>query len=246
VRDNLVIPAQKAPGGCGRLSRFSRWVVDGIEVVQVGGGVRTVRSSRRKLAIRGLWATESGVLLLAVMLAARLRFHADPQGFAHFVEGIAPRAALVALCITGAMLAFGLYQSYVRHSLLDLVLRVFLSFALGGVALLVVYYAAPPTYIGRGVLAIALAMGMAGIFVVRWIVAHLSSAQALKKRVLVYGAGNNANLINTRLRRKSDRQSFNVLGCPPRTSRWWWTRPCSSAPTSRCARCRTASTSTRS
>lgn len=192
-----------APGG--RWHRF----------VQVGGGVRTVRSSRRKLAIRGLWATELGVLVLAVMLAARLRFHADPQGFAHFVEGIAPRAALVALCITGAMLAFGLYQSYVRHSLLDLVLRVLLSFALGGVALLVVYYAAPPAYIGRGVLAIALAMGVVGIFLVRWIVAHLSSAQALKKRVLIYGAGNNANLINTRLRRKSDRQSFNVLGFVP-------------------------------
>ncbi|MBL8262486.1 MAG: TIGR03013 family PEP-CTERM/XrtA system glycosyltransferase [Xanthomonadaceae bacterium] len=153
--------------------------------------------------------------MLAVMLAARLRFHADPIGLAHFVEGIALRAMLVSLSITGAMLAFGLYQSYVRHSLLDLVLRVLLSFALGGVALLVVYYAVPATYIGRGVLAIALGMGMSAIFVVRWVVAHLSSAQALKKRVLIYGAGNNANLINTRLRRKSDRQSFNVLGFVP-------------------------------
>ena len=180
-----------------------------------GGSVRTVRSSRRKVAIRTLWVVELAVLMLAVMLAARLRFHADPAGLAHFIEGVAARALLVAVSITGAMLAFGLYQSYVRHSLLDLILRVLMSFALGGVALLVVYYVAPMTYIGRGVLAIALAMGVVGIFLVRWVVAQLSSAQVLKKRVLVYGAGNNANLINTRLRRKSDRQSFNVLGFVP-------------------------------
>ena len=33
--------------------------------------------------------------------------------------------------------------------------------------------------------------------------------------MLVYGAGNNANLINTRLCRKSDRQSFNMIGFLP-------------------------------
>jgi sugar transferase (PEP-CTERM system associated) len=134
---------------------------------------------------------------------------------AHFIEGIAPRALLVALCITGAMLAFGLYQAYVRHTRLDLLLRIALSFALGGVALLVIYYALPALYIGRGVLSIALGIGAGGILGVRYLVGKLSGAQALKQRVLVYGAGNNANLINTRLRRKSDRQGFNVLGFVP-------------------------------
>ena len=162
-----------------------------------------------------MWATEMCVLLLAMVFAARLRFHGDPTGLDHFVQGIAGRSLLVALSITSAMLAFGLYQVYVRHSRVDLLLRIFMSFGLGGVGLLVIYYLVPATYIGRGVLLIALATGMVGIFVVRFVVAHLSAAQALKQRVLVYGAGNNANLINTRLRRKSDRQSFNVLGFVP-------------------------------
>lgn len=177
--------------------------------------MRTVRSSRKKLAIRSLWFTELCVLMLSVMVAARLRFHADPSGLEHFVQGIAARALLVALCVTGAMLAFGLYQVYVRHSRIDLLLRIALSFALGGVALLVVYYVIPATYIGRGVLVIALGIGVGAILGVRYLVSKLSGAQALKQRVLVYGAGSNANLINTRLRRKSDRQSFNVLGFVP-------------------------------
>jgi len=177
--------------------------------------MRTVRSSRKRFAIRMLWLTELIVLVLSVMAAARLRFHGDPVALAYFAEGIAPRAVLVAFCITGAMLAFGLYQAYVRHTRMDLLLRIVLSFVLGGVTLLVLYYAFPVLYIGRGVLAIALASGLVGVLAVRYAVVKLSGAQALKQRVLVYGAGNNANLINTRLRRKSDRQAFNVLGFVP-------------------------------
>ena len=177
--------------------------------------MRTVRSSRKKLAIRMLWLTELCVLIFSVVAAARLRFHADPSALKHFTADIAARALLVAVCITCAMLAFGLYQAYVRHSRLDLLLRIVLSFALGGIALLVLYYVAPVAYIGRGVLAMSLLIGMGAVLGVRYLVSQLSAAEMLKQRVLIYGAGNNANLINTRLRRKTDRQSFNVLGFVP-------------------------------
>lgn len=177
--------------------------------------MRTVRSSRKKFAIRSLWLTELCVLIFSVMAAARLRFHADLSGFESFIQGLAVRASLVALCITCAMLTFGLYQTYVRHSRLDLLLRIAMSFALGGIALLVLYYVAPITYIGRGVLALSLLIGMCAVLSVRYVVSRLSAAEMLKQRVLIYGAGNNANLINTRLRRKSDRQSFNVIGFVP-------------------------------
>ena len=120
--------------------------------------MRTVRSSRKKFAIRSLWFTELCVLIVSVMAAARLRFHADPIALDHFVEGIAVRSVLVALCLTGAMLTFGLYQAYVRHSRIDLLLRIAFSFALGGVALLVIYYVMPGAYSGRGVLAMSLAI----------------------------------------------------------------------------------------
>ncbi len=177
--------------------------------------MRTIRSSRKIFAIRSLWLTELCMVMLSVFAAARLRFHADPAAFDHFTSGLTARAVLVAVCVTGAMLAFGLYQAYVRHSRLDLLLRVLLSFALGGIALLVLYYVAPGAYIGRGVLAISLIIGIGAVLSVRYVVSRLSSAAILKQRVLVYGAGSNANLINTRLRRRSDRQSFNILGFVP-------------------------------
>ena len=154
------------------------------------------------------------MLILSVVAAARLRFHADPSSFEHFIAGIAVWGLLVAVCITGAMVAFGLYQAYVRHSRLEL-LRIARSFALGGIALLVLYYIAPAAYIGRGVLAVSLLIGMGAVLGVRYVVSQLSAAGMLKQRVLVYGAGNNANLINTRLCRKSDRQSFNMIGFLP-------------------------------
>ena len=177
--------------------------------------MKTVRSSRNALAIRFLWLVELCVLMLSVLAAARLRFHADPVAFEHFFGGLVARAMLVAVCVTGAMLAFGLYQTYVRHSRADLLLRLAMSFALGGVALLVLYYVVPTAYVGRGVLAISLLVGMGAVLAIRYLVSQLSAAEMLKQRVLVFGAGNNANLINTRLRRKSDRKSFNIIGFLP-------------------------------
>ena len=149
--------------------------------------MKTVRSSRKQHAIRVLWCTETCALMLAVLMAARLRFHGDPLGMQSFAVGIAPRALLVALCVSGAMFTFGLYQSYVRHRRVDLLLRLALSFVLGGVALLTIYYVVPGTYIGRGVLAIALATGACAVMAIRWLVSRLSAAQMLKQRVLIYG-----------------------------------------------------------
>ena len=77
------------------------------------------------------------------------------------------------------MVAFGLYQAYVRHSRLDL-LRIALFFALGGIALLVLYYIAPAAYIGRGVLAVSLPIGMGAVPGVRYVVSQLSAAGMLK------------------------------------------------------------------
>lgn len=174
-----------------------------------------VRSSRKTMAIRGLWTVEVLAVVLSVFAAARIRYYADLQSFDHFVQGLLPRSLLVAACLTGSMLAFGLYQTYVRHSRLDLLLRIVVSFVLGGIALLVLYYVVPVTYIGRGVFMMSIAISLALILGIRFLVAQLSGASVLKQRVLVYGAGNNANLINTRLRRTTDRQSFLILGFVP-------------------------------
>lgn len=180
-----------------------------------GRAMKRSRSSRKMLAIRALWLIELALIVLAVVAAVWLRFHDAPHDRLLHLQRIPPRAVLIALCITGAMTALGLYQVHVRYRRLDFLLRLLLSFVAGGVALVVIYYVLPQAYIGRGVLALSLAIAALAILLLRVLSLHVLQVDVLKQRVLVYGAGDNAELINTKLRRESDRRSFVVLGFVP-------------------------------
>jgi sugar transferase (PEP-CTERM system associated) len=172
-------------------------------------------ASRKSRATRFLWMAEVVLLMLAVLIAAWIRFHNDPETQVSFVQQAPLRAVLVALFITGSMAAFGLYQVHVRHNRMDFVLRIALSFAFGGIGLVVLYYLIPQTYIGRGVLAMSLAIGLVMVVLARVLSIHVFRADVLKQRVLILGAGKNADLINSRMRRQSDRRSFVVVGFVP-------------------------------
>jgi sugar transferase (PEP-CTERM system associated) len=172
-------------------------------------------ASRKSRALFLLWLAELGLLMLAVVAAASLRFLRNPQGLAIFMDSAPERALIFAAFITVSMAAFGLYQVHVRHNRMEFLVRLVMSFAFAGVALLVLYYLVPPAYIGRGVLAMALALGMAGLVLVRKIVDRVFETDVFRRRLLVLGAGANANLINSRLRRRSDRQAFVVVGFLP-------------------------------
>ncbi len=177
--------------------------------------MKSSRASRKSNAARMLWILETAVLVAAVLAAAWIRFRGDPEYQVLFAQQAPVRAALVALFITGAMAAFGLYQVHMRHSRLDFLLRMALSFAFGGIALTVLYYLFPPAYIGRGVLAMSLAAGLVGVVLVRVLWVRVFQSETLKQRVLIVGAGNNADLINSRLRRESDRRTFVLVGFVP-------------------------------
>jgi len=172
-------------------------------------------AGRANRTVRVLWLLELAVMLLAVTIAVWLRFIDDPASRGMFVETAPIRTLLVALFVTATMAAFGLYQPHVRHNRIDLLLRIALAFAFGGVALLVMYYAIPQTYIGRGVLTIALIIGFVFISTLRLVVYSLFGVETFKRRILILGAGENADLINRRLRRRSDRKAFTVVGFVP-------------------------------
>ena len=172
-------------------------------------------AGRTSRAVRMLWALECCVLLLAVFLAAWLRFLDDPESHVAFTDTLWLRAALVVLFVTASMAAFGLYQPHLRFNRVDFLLRIGLAFAFGFVGLLVLYYLVPQTYIGRGVLGMALAFGIAGVCLLRVLAYRVVGVSSFKRRILVFGAGRNADLINRRLRRKADRRAFSVMGFLP-------------------------------
>jgi sugar transferase (PEP-CTERM system associated) len=171
--------------------------------------------SRKNRATLILWLLESGFILLAGAIAIRLRFLHAPDAQEVFFETGAVRMVVVAALLTMAMAAFGLYQVHVRRTPMDLVLRLVLSFAFGGIALSVIFYLVPQTYIGRGILVITLGLGGIGVAALRFLAEHVLRAETFRRRVLVLGAGRNANLINDRLRRSNDRRTFTLVGFVP-------------------------------
>jgi sugar transferase (PEP-CTERM system associated) len=172
-------------------------------------------NGRANRVVRLLWVLELSVVLLMVILAAWLRLHHDPDWRDSTIASLPLPGLAVALAITVAMAAFGLYQPHLRFSRADFLMRTALGFVFGGAGLMVLYYLVPSLYLGRGILALALGLGFVGVCLVRGLVTRMFDGEAYKRRVLVYGAGQNANLINTRMRRRIDRQAFSVVGFVP-------------------------------
>lgn len=173
-------------------------------------------ASRKSRGLLVLWLIEVVLLVAAVLAAAGLRFMGAPDGYALFLSQSAfSRALIFALSITIAMAAFGLYQVHVRHNRVEFLVRLILSFLFGGTALLVLYYLTPWVYIGRGILAMAAVIGFVGITLIRVAAQRVLRTDIFRRRILVLGAGHNADLINNRMRRRSDRASFVVVGFLP-------------------------------
>ncbi|MDI9240390.1 TIGR03013 family PEP-CTERM/XrtA system glycosyltransferase [Lysobacter sp. LF1] len=173
------------------------------------------KASLKNRALLLLWLLEVLLVMAAVTGAAWLRFMNDPEGHEIFSENLVVRAWLVAMFTTTAMAALGLYEVHVRLNRFEFALRMLVSFALGGIGLMVLYYLVPVAYIGRGVIVIAMILGMMGIALLRFCLVHVVRGELFRRRVLVLGAGHNADLINTRLRRGSDRRAFTLVGFVP-------------------------------
>ncbi|MGH8233145.1 MAG: TIGR03013 family XrtA/PEP-CTERM system glycosyltransferase [Rhodanobacteraceae bacterium] len=162
-----------------------------------------------------LVSVEFGLLTSSVYAAVVLRYwgHADTQ--AAFNQGLHWRAPLVALVLVLAMAALGLYQVHLRAGWLGQLSRQSVAFLLGGTALVVLYYAMPAAYLGRGVLAIALVFGYSVVTLWRVLFLGFVDADLFKRRVMMLGAGGRAAELASAMRRKTDQRGFKILGYVP-------------------------------
>ncbi|TAM93280.1 MAG: sugar transferase, partial [Rhodanobacteraceae bacterium] len=131
-----------------------------------------------------LVVVELGLLIGSVYAAVALRFWGDYNARIAFGRTVQSHALLVAGVLILAMAALGLYQVHLRAGWLGCLSRQGVAFVLGWVALSVLYYVIPSTYLGRGVLGIALVLGY--VVVVAWRVAFLSfvDVDLFKRRVV--------------------------------------------------------------
>jgi sugar transferase (PEP-CTERM system associated) len=156
-------------------------------------------------------------LLLAgsLNLAMYLRFFFAPDDLAEYTRVLPQRALMFATVIFLAMAALGQYRTHMRANWLGVLARQVVAFVLGGIALVVGYYVVPQAYVGRGVLGLALLLAFVSVAIFRTLFLRLVEIDALKRRILILGAGERASHIHYRMRRRSDRRGFCVVGYVP-------------------------------
>ncbi len=142
--------------------------------------------------------------------AAWLRFDGDMAAAQAWAGPLGPRAAVIALALAAGMAAMGLYQRDFREDWLGTGLRAAVGLGLGALLLTLVYYALPDLEIGRGILALTLALALPGSLGLRALHFGLLGERGLRRRVLVLGAGTQAATL-LRLRRRADRRGFEIV-----------------------------------
>ena len=158
-----------------------------------------------------LGAVEFLVLIFAVYAGVTLRFLGDPSAIS--VSGrIWPTALAFALVFFLALAAMGLYQRRFRHGTAGMVLRLISVILLGSVAISMLYYLVPLIFVGRGATAYSVIIAFILLLVIRYIFIRTIDQDTLKRRVLVLGAGQQAQQISQQLRRRTDRRGFLVVG----------------------------------
>ncbi len=153
------------------------------------------------------------VLFSSLYLAAYIRsIFGSANDFLEIADTLWIQAAAVSIITSIAMLSTGLYQGQIREGVSGVFIRIVVSFLASGILLSLFFYVFPDFYLQRGLSGLALIQAFFIIATIRAIFLELVDTDLLKKRVLVYGAGFTANQIASKLRRKSDRRGFKIVG----------------------------------
>ncbi len=163
-----------------------------------------------QLPILVLLLLEAAFAVIALhLVASRWGELPAAQALPHWSSGLL--FALVVVLAAGAM---GLYNTRLREHLFGLTLRFFLAAVLVMATIVVVRFSYPAASLSLADCATAIALTMGAALIARYLLGHFVSDGFLKTRVLVYGAGRQAQSI-VNLKRRSDRMGFSVIGYLP-------------------------------
>ncbi|MDZ7752486.1 MAG: TIGR03013 family XrtA/PEP-CTERM system glycosyltransferase [Gammaproteobacteria bacterium] len=161
--------------------------------------------------IIALLIAEGMILFFSIYAGMSISFGDPSAATKVLVDPIAPRATLFTVIMLGAMASSGLYQSGLREGLWGIVVRLLVSFGLGFLGMIVAFYFLPAMYIGLSPFLVSFAVAMFGIGVGRYLFFKVSDHDALRKRTLILGAGEDAREL-AMLRRRSDHRGLKLLG----------------------------------
>ncbi|HET7267516.1 MAG TPA: TIGR03013 family XrtA/PEP-CTERM system glycosyltransferase [Oleiagrimonas sp.] len=162
-----------------------------------------------------LVVVEFALLLGCIHAGVVLRYWGQARTQANFLAELGWRSPLIAGILVLTMAALGLYHVHLPSTWVARLNRQIVAFALGWVALTILYYMFPALYLGRGVLGIALALGCFVVLVWRIIFLAFVDADRFKRRVVMLGAGQRAVEVVRQMNSKIDQRGFRILGYVP-------------------------------
>lgn len=165
-----------------------------------------------------LAVVEALVFFSSLYLAAAIRF-GEAEVFLYRPSGEAvavyPRAIVFSLVMMISLSALGLYRDDIRRDDRGYQARYVAGFVVGILAMTVIFYLIPQTFVGRGVLALAFAVSLFGSFVARYLFFSVVGVEAFKRRVLVLGSGSRAAEVDALAKSLGDAARFIVMGFVP-------------------------------
>ncbi len=145
----------------------------------------------------------------AIYLGVGLRFFGD-----ELPVDIAPvwqKALLFTSVMFISLTALGLYKNLYREGIEGVILRLGISMILALAGMSILFYLFPYLFIGRGAFGWTFAAALLGIIIARAVFFKFVDNDSLKRKILVFGAGERAARFQT-LRRKVDCLGFSIHG----------------------------------
>lgn len=121
--------------------------------------------------------------------------------------------ALVLSCCT---LSMGVYTALVREGFSSMVLRTMVSFfLLGSLSLYLINLLLDGTFIAQSLIFWSVLLSTLMVCISRWVFVKIVDVEQLKRRVVIYGAGNKANKLLADLAPDVNVLGVNIVGCIP-------------------------------
>jgi len=155
------------------------------------------------------------ILTGSMYLGIALRFYGGDSGGLEEILPVFPKAFSYTTVMLATMTAMGLYMRDVAHGSPGYYLRLLIAFAGGTGFMVVVFYALPGLFLGRGAFGFTVAFAIIGTVVARGVFVRVVNNNALKKRIIVLGAGSRAAQVDEILARENLYSKFQVVGYLP-------------------------------
>lgn len=140
-----------------------------------------------------LGLTEFALLLLALLVASYAVFGDVLRVELYWNSLLMQRAILFAVVMLAGAIALGVYSARAREGVTGMAVRSLASYCLlGASGLTVIYLLFPRFYPGPGVLPLAIGTAMVLVLLARILFFAIVDVSALKRKVLIYGAGRRA------------------------------------------------------